>query len=296
MGQQPRAQRLDGDQAALSDLDVRALLQADIVHVHTSNPIGKFAHVALARLLGRRVVVTVHSFRGSAWRRVLYRSACALAHRIIFVNPRLGECLRLKGTVIPAFIRPSGDEEHIPEGMREWIEVRRREGRAIVVSNAFQLDRFGGDDIYGLDNLIELFNDAAVRARFACIFVVSSLRGCEPYFRQMQDRIEADGLSADFLLDASSINFAGLIKAADIVIRATNTDGDSLSVREALWFGKIALTSDCVGRPQGAILFKTRDVADLKRKLLSCATPLKTGSRPVDFLDAVAAVYSEISA
>jgi glycosyltransferase involved in cell wall biosynthesis len=275
---------------------IRLLLQAEIVHVHTSNPIGKFAHAAFARLLGRRLVVTIHSFRGSAWEWALYRSACALSHRVIFVNPRLRERFGGKGAVIPAFIRPSRDEEGIPEAMLRWIEARRSEGRIIAVSNAFQLNRFDGADLYGLDNLIELFDDPVVRARFACVFVVSSLRGCESYFRKVQQRIRRDGIDTEFLFDAASINFSGLIKAGDVLIRATNTDGDSLSVREALWFGKPALASDCVDRPEGATLFKTRDVLDLKRKLLSCDGPIGTYRRMSDFLDAVTTLYTEISA
>jgi len=275
---------------------VKLLLQAEIVHVHTSNPIGKFAHAALARLLGRRLIVTIHSFRGAAWEWALYRLACALSHQVIFVNPHLRKRFGGKGAVIPAFIRPSRDEEGIPESMLRWIEARRSEGRIIAVSNAFQLNRFDGADLYGLDTLVALFNDPVVRARFACVFVVSSLRGCESYFREVQQRIRTDGIDTEFLFDAASINFSGLIKAGDVLIRATNTDGDSLSVREALWFGKPALASDCVDRPEGVTLFKTRDVLDLKRKLLSYNGPIGTYPRMSDFLDAVTTLYTEISA
>jgi hypothetical protein len=47
------------------------------------------------------------------------------------------------------------------------------------------------------------------------------------------------------------------------VLRTTNTDGDAISIREALDLNKIVIASDVVKRPQGVKLFKTRDVNSL---------------------------------
>ena len=60
-----------------------------------------------------------------------------------------------------------------------------------------------------------------------------------------------------------------LIECSDIVLRPTNTDGDALTVREALFLGKKVLASDIVERPEGTILFKTRDIDDLEKRLSS---------------------------
>jgi hypothetical protein len=48
-----------------------------------------------------------------------------------------------------------------------------------------------------------------------------------------------------------------------MVIRPTNTDGDSLTIREGLYLNKIVLASDVVQRPEGTKLFKTRNAMDL---------------------------------
>ena len=51
------------------------------------------------------------------------------------------------------------------------------------------------------------------------------------------------------------------------MIRATSTDGDSLSVREALDSGVRVLATDCVDRPDGVTLFKYNDVVSLSDAL-----------------------------
>jgi len=78
-----------------------------------------------------------------------------------------------------------------------------------------------------------------------------------------------------------------------VLIRATNTDGDSLSVREALWFGKPALASDCVDRRKRDIV-KTRMSSTSSESF--CIQRQSDIPRMSDFLDAVTTLYTEISA
>lgn len=66
----------------------------------------------------------------------------------------------------------------------------------------------------------------------------------------------------DPLKEASS-----LWQVSDLVIRATVTDGNSLSIYEALSIGIPVIASDCVPRPEGVVLFRTRDFDDLYRKV-----------------------------
>lgn len=63
--------------------------------------------------------------------------------------------------------------------------------------------------------------------------------------------------------------FALILKESDIFIRATDKDGDAVSVREAIYFNKQILASDCVDRPNGVLLFKTMDKDDFKEKLMT---------------------------
>jgi hypothetical protein len=258
---------------AMSPLDyVRALIAADVVHIHTSHPFLRLAHVLMARLLLRKVVVTVHSLtapRRSAAARLSYRLASRLAHVSVFVSEQVRAGLSGGGPVIPAFLPPAALEEGSPAGLASWIRKQQAEGRRAIVSNASRLTKYQAEDLYGLDMLIECFSSPEVRERFACLFLVSSLDGGEEYFAACSRRIVDAGISPQFLLVSEPIGFAGLLKLADVFIRATNTDGDALSVREALWYGKRVLGSDCASRPAGVTLFRSRNVADLRDKLLN---------------------------
>ncbi len=57
-----------------------------------------------------------------------------------------------------------------------------------------------------------------------------------------------------------------LFEYIDIFLRPTNTDGDSLSIREAIYSGIPTIASDIVERPFGTITFKNRVVSDLFEK------------------------------
>ena len=59
-----------------------------------------------------------------------------------------------------------------------------------------------------------------------------------------------------------------LLKHVDYFVRNTSTDGDALSVKEALYLNVPTLCSDVVDRPRGVRLFKYCDKASFERCLL----------------------------
>jgi hypothetical protein len=79
------------------------------------------------------------------------------------------------------------------------------------------------------------------------------------------------------LLIHEKISFVQLITQCDIVLRTTNTDGDSLTIREALYLKKPVLSSDAVKRPTGTHLFITRDQADLNFELKKMVESIQNG-------------------
>lgn len=271
--------------------DYFALLRrADIVHIHSSNPGVRLYHAVAARLAGKQVVITLHSAKSNVIGRLLYRMACAVAHRAIPVSKEIRESLGLKVEPIPAFLPPSRSEEVVPPELADWMEMQRREGRRVAVSNASNMRLFAGQDLYGLDMLVECFARPDVARKYALLLVVASVRIGADSFKALQQDIERRGLGAQIKLVNVDAPFAGIIANADAVVRATNTDGDALTVREGLWYGKRVLASDCVMRPEGTELFKTRDVDDLAIKLLDDVSERSVVASP-DFVSDLDAVY-----
>jgi glycogen(starch) synthase len=58
-----------------------------------------------------------------------------------------------------------------------------------------------------------------------------------------------------------------VISRSAALIRPTYTDGDSISVREALALGVPVIASNAVARPAGTVLFETGNSDDLMKKM-----------------------------
>jgi glycosyltransferase involved in cell wall biosynthesis len=63
------------------------------------------------------------------------------------------------------------------------------------------------------------------------------------------------------------VDFISLVKQCDAYIRPTNTDGDSVAIRESLMSGVPVLASDAVSRDSLVRTFRTGDVPDFVEKI-----------------------------
>jgi hypothetical protein len=68
-----------------------------------------------------------------------------------------------------------------------------------------------------------------------------------------------------------------ILETSDLFLRATNTDGDATSLREALALDVPVAASDASPRPEGVVLFRKRDTRDMRRAVAEC---LARGSHP----------------
>ena len=84
-----------------------------------------------------------------------------------------------------------------------------------------------------------------------------------------------------------------VLKHSDFFIRNTSTDGDALSVKEALWLGVPALCSDVVDRPEGVRLFKYNDKDSFEACLNSIDT--KNPAQIRNGAEDVLGIYKDIS-
>jgi glycosyltransferase involved in cell wall biosynthesis len=93
------------------------------------------------------------------------------------------------------------------------------------------------------------------------------------YFDEIRREVDRRDLTSRVLFVTQPLEeAASLWRVSDVVVRATNTDGNSLSVMEALSLGVPVVASDCVDRPDGAVTFRTRDIDDLESKVADVLT------------------------
>jgi glycosyltransferase involved in cell wall biosynthesis len=173
---------------------------------------------------------------------------------------------KTKIKLIPEFIPPTS----IPPLRNELILEMRNKYKYLISSNAFQISFYKNQDLYGLDIVVELLNKLVHLNELdvGIVFLLPNI-GNVDYFKMINRKIKELNLTNRFLFVTEPIEEASsLWKVSDLVIRATNTDGNSLTILEALSLDIPVLASDCVERPEGAILFKNRDVEDMCRKVV----------------------------
>lgn len=258
---------------------LKKIINTDLVFIHSGNRLFKKLHIVLGKLFGKKIIITIHGYgkKRSFLFRLYDQLVFNLANKIILVNPEIRQKLKLnenKIVIKNAFLPPLLSEE---PNLSNVIEIRlisaRNQNKTIICANASRLDSFNGEDLYGLDMSIEatkMLVDAGIPVDV--IYIVSSLDAGEDKFQKAQNLIQQYQIQSSFFLIHEKASFVKLIEQSDMVIRPTNTDGDSLTIREGLYLNKIVLASDVVKRPEGTKLFKTRNTVDLFEQMKELIT------------------------
>jgi hypothetical protein len=148
--------------------------------------------------------------------------------------------------LIPAFIPPL-HEKKLDLSVIDKIQAVKSKYRFVCCSNAYSFtwDK-NGEEIYGILQLIRVFT------RLPQFFlIISDPSGAyNHYLNEKKILIPENVFVISFEHD-----FYEILKSSDLFIRNTTTDGDSLSVKEALFLGKNVIASDVVDRPKGCNLY-----------------------------------------
>ena len=238
-----------------------ALARHRISHVHLSHPAAMFVCVGWARLCGRASVLTVHGdlgrFRG--WRRTLARAAVRLASVPLLLNDlswQVASRLNPRARRLSAFI-PETETPPLPDTLAAALMAHTRRGATLIASNAFNLAYDGhGREIYGIFELIDWCR------RREYLLVVSDPSG--NYHRAAQAQLPA-ARRAHVLFLCGPHSFCAVLAHCTLFVRHTITDGDSLSIHEALGMGKPVWAMSVVPRPAGTLIYTTLDEIDIER-------------------------------
>ncbi len=250
----------------------------EIIHNHTTDWRGQVL-VGLMGFLGKKTISTLHSERlVKSWKdynvikRKIIQIALQSTTSLIVVNANIRDfCLSLgvdpeRVFLIPAFIPPETKEKELHEIPREisnFIDTHD----PVISANAFKIKFFKNEDVYGIDLCIELCSRLKQnRDTVGFVFFLPQI-GDVHYFSDLQQRLIDLHLQDNFLFVTQPLPFYPLLLKSRVFIRPTNTDGDAISLREALYFGVPSVASDVVIRPEGTILFKNRNIDDLTAKV-----------------------------
>lgn len=251
--------------------------RARVVHFHVA-AMDAFLWSAYPLLfaVGRRArpLLTIHSgsfvgrfSRGPAWRRALLRDLMSRFFRIVTVSEEQYRFLRGLGVeserlrIIPAFLPPRSSES--PRA-REAMAALSGCTRILVASGV-------GLPLYGFHVLLDALAAAAGDGRSGVLLCLYKAYD-ESYLSELRRRAPPN-VSLAIVRDLGPDEFAWILGRCDAYVRPTDRDGDAVALREALYYGKPVVASDCVERPAGVRLFKTGDAGSLAEALATAAEP-----------------------
>ena len=240
-------------------------LSSKLIHIHISNDYIKLLFALLSKLMIKKVVYTHHN--SIVRNKFIFKLIYKLCDKIILVNDKEIDKVFVdnkKTEVIPAFLPPYKFDD-LPEKLN--IEIKKYD--KLISTNCYMYNLISGKHVYGFDLIIDAFYKLAQEKKIYNTLLI--LLDPSNTTKQFVDKLleKKDFYTNKVLLLTEKIDFVSLVKKSDITIRATRTDGDSLSVRESLYFDIPIVCSDVTIRPKGAIIFKNNDSYDLAVKILN---------------------------
>jgi glycosyltransferase involved in cell wall biosynthesis len=228
---------------------------------------------------GKRVLVQLRNSFLADWiarspvRRMLAGFALRRLTHVVCVSRLLMSCAVSVGVDArrvhwaPAFLPPDlAPEDRSSVAAEVWAFVESH--RPVIAANGKVL-WYEGQDLYGLDHLVDLA--ARLKPDYPDIGIAvcfwDHVPADEPYLNELKRKAAALGVEGNLLFNTKKGSFVPVLEASNLFVRPTNTDGDAVSIREALYLGVPAVASDAVERPEGSILFRTRDADDFEVKV-----------------------------
>lgn len=248
-----------------------------VYHYHSPNRFIRF-FLGIISIFGFKTIITLHGegiksqFKnhGSLWK-LVYTFLIKQISFIICDNKDLQTFIIEQGVcpdktkIISAFIPPvlrDSDLKMIPKNILNFYK-----NYEVTIFAMGWVKFHNGVDLYGLDMILELVERLNKSYLTTVGFVVKLL------LSDIQDPIyyekwieKANSYKNVLLITEDLKELYPLEKEASIVIRPTCTDGDSVSIRESLYFGTPVITSDAIPRPEGCILFRNRNIDDFEIK------------------------------
>ena len=260
-------------QTRLRFVPLKILFRRDIMLVHYNIPgishklyIGLFNKLFFRR---RKKILTIHGDSINLLKTSLIVRALNSFDVIICVKSGDKKYLCEKGVKkpiyeIPAFIFPSEEDENttFPSYILDFINSKS----FIICANASSIQFYEEEDLYGIDMSIELIERVKKDYKnVGLIFLMPQINNAE-YFNELKNMVVNKKLEDSFLFVNEKMDLYPIIKRSHLFIRPTNIDGYGVSVAEAIYANVPAIASDVCGRPEGTILFKSRDMDDLYKK------------------------------
>lgn len=269
--------------------NVKLFLGHKNVHIHASRPFVRAGLAMLCFLLRKNSFFTYHGNLGrfTGIKNVADRLAIRLFKVPIMINRESYEkAIQLnKNTQLTSAFFPPRKIEPLNNDIQEAFSKLKSSTDTVFATNASyaSIDK-NGLEIYQGTELVKIFNEMPSKG-----LIVSDPSGS---YKKWFDR-KGVKLNSNILLLPFPHDFVSIIKQSDVVIRFTTTDGDPLSVKEALLLKKPVIATDVVDRPKEVTLIP-RDGLILK-DLIASTSIWPSPSFEEDGIRHLLAIYNSFS-
>ncbi|WP_159818028.1 hypothetical protein [Colwellia sp. 20A7] len=185
---------------------------------------------------------------------------------IYVVNPKLVLFYppQFNVELISPFLPPDESEynsivENYPEPVKTFIN-----DGSFTVNSAWKYIPCEGEDLYGVGTSLKLL-DAIPSMK---LLLVIGIYEPEILPEECKELIEKHIESGRLCILTGQHQLWPVFKKKPTCLRLTPTDGDSVSVREALYFSCLTIASNSIARPKGCVSYEYDSFEDLKRVLI----------------------------
>jgi glycosyltransferase involved in cell wall biosynthesis len=239
-----------------------ARARGDLIHLHT-NGHNRGSWLLASLCAGPRSLLTLHSGLAPAYiaAHPFTRAVTRLYREVIVVNGEIARALDLHN-VIPAWTPRSLAFRLAPPGL---AQLRARYRPLYVAALA------PGPE-YGATLLLDAFARLPLPQKGLVIH--------GPGTRSLGEEVSRRHLrqSVALLGELPRERALAVVASADVFVRPTLADGDSVSVREALALGRVVVASSVGHRPEGVLTFRAGSAANCAELLFHAQA--SHGARP----------------
>ena len=269
---------------------VAARARGDLMHLHTNgHNDGSWRLIRLVGGVGgASALLTIHSGLAPSYiaaHAESSRDLCRAFARVVCVSEAIATALQNTGVersrlvVAPAFSSALLPPALAPAGL---AAIRRRHAALVAAT-------LGRGVEYGGAVLLDAFY--LLRRNMPDAGLLLYGPGARDPMLDGQIRARDLGRAIYRVGDLARAEALGAIAAADLFVRPTLADGDSVSVREALALGVRALASDAAPRPPGVRLFAAGNAVALAAAMRASLDEPRPAPTPCDGTAPVFAIY-----
>lgn len=234
----------------------KCILNSSFSHLHSSSPYMRFLFALVCRLCGTVSICTYHGDLGrfGKIKNLFDYLSIMIMNYPIVINELSYKKAILKNNqtkLISAYI-PSLKQDSLMPELDQKVSSFCKGYSIIMVTNAFAMNYDkNGEEIYGIIPLVKF---AENQPQIGLIVSDSSGNYFDYYKTSCPKNV---------LIINEPHPFVGVLNYADIFVRYTTTDGDSLSIHEAMDKGVNVIATNVVSRPEGCRLVNRDNLQEL---------------------------------